>query len=298
MANKNKIPIERPFLGGNNGTVYLHFIPDYGDDSLKSKPLLVFYGAGWTEGNKSYYLDRFAREYMFEYIISGTGYIECDGEKYKVSGGDCVIVKSNQKLTYYASKQDPYSKLWFTVNGTFLDAMYTAFPNLKNITIQKVKLRSCFENIIYGLHNQHIGFNGLSKLILEIFSCVCFGTNPESKNNEIGLSNLLAYIDLNIGTKLTLETTARYFGMTPSALRTYISDNLHFSYQEYVMQRRLAIAAYMLLETDNAISVIALSCGFFDQSHFSNSFKRKYGVSPSEYRGTQRKPVITAVYNN
>src|SRR3546814_13524249 len=48
----------------------------------------------------------------------------------------------------------------------------------------------------------------------------------------------------------------------------------------YLTGRRIA-AAKRLLDGDQALSEVALACGFYDQSHFSRSFKGCTGVPPA-----------------
>ena len=46
---------------------------------------------------------------------------------------------------------------------------------------------------------------------------------------------------------------------------------------------RIKRAKEMLLQGDRMICEIAMALGFFDQSHFSRTFRRITGVSPREY---------------
>jgi AraC-like DNA-binding protein len=48
-------------------------------------------------------------------------------------------------------------------------------------------------------------------------------------------------------------------------------------------------AVTRLLETDEAIAVIALKCGYSDQSAFTRKFRETVGLSPLEYRRTFRR---------
>lgn len=43
-------------------------------------------------------------------------------------------------------------------------------------------------------------------------------------------------------------------------------------------------AAAELISTDDTITQIALRCGFSDSNYFKDVFKKKYGVTPREYR--------------
>jgi AraC family transcriptional regulator len=53
---------------------------------------------------------------------------------------------------------------------------------------------------------------------------------------------------------------------------------------EYLRQLRIAHAARELARSARSIADIAVEAGFYDQSHFTNAFKRQLGVTPAEYR--------------
>lgn len=60
------------------------------------------------------------------------------------------------------------------------------------------------------------------------------------------------------------------------------------SFTQYVLARRLAQAHRMLCEAryaERGIAVIAFDCGFGDLSYFNRTFRRTYGLTPSELRG-------------
>ena len=56
---------------------------------------------------------------------------------------------------------------------------------------------------------------------------------------------------------------------------------------QYVLQQRIERAASLLRSTPLPIAEIAHRCGFNDQSHLANSFKRMHGQSPSAFRRAQ-----------
>ncbi len=57
---------------------------------------------------------------------------------------------------------------------------------------------------------------------------------------------------------------------------------------EYVRQSRIEFACHQISTSDASLSDIALAAGFFDQSHFSRTFKQITGMSPAAYRRTFR----------
>lgn len=52
----------------------------------------------------------------------------------------------------------------------------------------------------------------------------------------------------------------------------------------YVQRQRLKMARYLLGQTNDSVSGIALTVGYADQSYFSKLFKRETGSTPSDYR--------------
>ncbi|MEL6660571.1 MAG: AraC family transcriptional regulator [Bacteroidota bacterium] len=52
----------------------------------------------------------------------------------------------------------------------------------------------------------------------------------------------------------------------------------------YLKQRKLEKAAQLLIATELRVSDIAFDCGFVDLAHFSKSFLKEHGCSPSDYR--------------
>ena len=56
------------------------------------------------------------------------------------------------------------------------------------------------------------------------------------------------------------------------------------SFTSYVNDRRLAEAAEALRQTDDKILTISQDAGFMNLSNFNRQFKKRYGVTPREYR--------------
>jgi AraC family transcriptional regulator len=59
----------------------------------------------------------------------------------------------------------------------------------------------------------------------------------------------------------------------------------------FARRRRLQWSADQLSGTDRGLAEIALEAGFADQSHFTRQFKRAFGVSPRQFRLSERERV-------
>ena len=56
------------------------------------------------------------------------------------------------------------------------------------------------------------------------------------------------------------------------------------SFASYVNDRRLANAAEALRRTDDKILYVSQDVGFTNLSNFNRQFKKRYGITPKEYR--------------
>ena len=60
------------------------------------------------------------------------------------------------------------------------------------------------------------------------------------------------------------------------------------TYYRYVNTLRLHHACALLKSTERTVKEIALGCGFSDISTFNKAFRKAYGISPGEYRHSDR----------
>lgn len=83
---------------------------------------------------------------------------------------------------------------------------------------------------------------------------------------------------------ITLEEIAKQLEVSREELSDYIYHEKKVSFPTWLSDNRLVHIANQIAYTDRKITEIALSCGYNDTASLSRAFKRKYGVSPVEYR--------------
>ena len=83
---------------------------------------------------------------------------------------------------------------------------------------------------------------------------------------------------------ISAEDIAAAAGYSPNYLSVKFRKAVGIGIHEYLMFIRLQAAALELVTTDDSITEIAFRCGFSDSNYFKDAFKKKYGVSPREYR--------------
>lgn len=95
---------------------------------------------------------------------------------------------------------------------------------------------------------------------------------------------ILAYIDEHLYENLTLEELSAEAGLSSSYFGKAFGVSIGTSPLRYVAQRRIHKAKELLLNGKLTITDIALSIGYATPSHFTDSFHRATGVTPSQWR--------------
>ena len=100
------------------------------------------------------------------------------------------------------------------------------------------------------------------------------------------VKNVISYIQLKYTEPVKIEKIAASLGLNRSYLTRLFKEATGYSPQEYLLTYRMKMAMKMLSENVLSISEIATAVGYGDTFTFSKAFKRHFGKSPSEYRGT------------
>jgi transcriptional regulator GlxA family with amidase domain len=96
----------------------------------------------------------------------------------------------------------------------------------------------------------------------------------------------LAYIEANIESKIASRELAALVSFSKSHFSRAFKRSLGLPPMAYVAKRRVERAKNMMISTGEHLTVIALACGFADQSHLNRSFRRMVGMSPGLWRRT------------
>ena len=73
-------------------------------------------------------------------------------------------------------------------------------------------------------------------------------------------------------------------GFSPNYLSRRFREKTGIGLHEYLVFIRLNHATLDLVSTSDSITEIALRCGFSDSNYFKDAFKKKYGMTPRDYR--------------
>ena len=98
--------------------------------------------------------------------------------------------------------------------------------------------------------------------------------------------NLPYYMEKNFTQALNIETLAKQTGRSLSTFKKEFKEEFKTTPMKWLINRRLKYANYLITKTTRTVSDIAFHCGFENVSHFSKSYKAKFGLSPVNERNT------------
>lgn len=113
-----------------------------------------------------------------------------------------------------------------------------------------------------------------------------------SKNQHV--NRILSWINQHYKEDFRVEKMADALHLTPNYLSTLFRQQTGRSLLEYIAERRLELARTLLVDPEYSINHICREVGFRSPSYFIQQFRKKYNVTPNQYR----KKIMTLYFEN
>lgn len=88
---------------------------------------------------------------------------------------------------------------------------------------------------------------------------------------------------------ISLNSVASAVSLSPAHFSTIFSQSLNKTFIEYLTEQRIKYAKVLLANSNKRLAEIALDIGYNDPNYFSFLFKKRQGISPTEYRQKNAK---------
>lgn len=104
------------------------------------------------------------------------------------------------------------------------------------------------------------------------------------ENVTVKMRAIQDYIDANLHKKPTIQTVADAFHISGNTLGRLFRAELNTTFGQYLEQRRMECALQLLQNRRLSIGEISDSLGYSDQNYFTVCFKRRFSMTPMQYR--------------
>ncbi|WP_248930984.1 AraC family transcriptional regulator [Paenibacillus hamazuiensis] len=228
----------------------------------------------------------------FYYICDGEGWIKIGNDHFRPKPGELMFIPAGTMQSFSATEGTPYTMYWCHFNSNIAFMQLLRWFGISHIVAVEdaAELLHCFRQLI-----EHRGNDGpasslkIQSALLAIVAFFIERAIMEKRSDlpSVSIRKLLDtvnFIDANLYKEISVEELARIAHFHPNYLIRVFKRHLGMPPKRYIHERRLEKAEHLLASTDMTVNEVAHRTGFNDVSYFSASFKRKSGVSPSEFR--------------
>ena len=124
-------------------------------------------------------------------------------------------------------------------------------------------------------------------LLIDFTERVAQNKLPGGMSQEI--FDCVQFITRNVNAPIKVGDVTDYVGKSRSYLTKKFKEELGFDISSFIMRCKLEESKSLLTYTDKSLSEISSYLCFSTQAYFQNVFKKKYGMTPNEYRKKTRK---------
>lgn len=133
----------------------------------------------------------------------------------------------------------------------------------------------CYNDMLTGLRN-------LLKELCEII-------RSDQSEKASPMDEALSYVRKHYCKDITLTSVADHFHYNPSYFSLQFKRRAGVAFSEYLYDLRMKKAVDLLIHTDQYASQVGTQVGYPNAAYFTKAFKKKYGVSPDQYRKQGRR---------
>lgn len=148
-----------------------------------------------------------------------------------------------------------------------------------------------YENLDYLFtisQDQSLFEEVLEKSLAEILNSQSF--NKKGSHLSQPLSKAIEYMKENYkNPDISLNSVAKHVSLSPTHFSTIFSQNIGVTFIDYLTELRMKEAKKILFTTKEKLAVITYQVGYNDPNYFSYLFKKRNGLSPTEFRHQEQQ---------
>lgn len=231
--------------------------------------------------------------YEMEIILSGKGTHTLNNANYSMERGDVYLLSFYDYHAIRSLEDMDHITLSFLPNAPdkrisdFLESSGkpVCFKlNEENLQFFLEKIKHLEKELADGKQMSKVMSSSLLSELL-IFSFRCANSNPDV-TKPLLVQKATAYIHANFKEDITLDKLASHLGVSTGYLGKSLKKSLGKSFNDYLSDVRLKRACNLLESSDMSVNDIAASSGYSSATYFLYVFKKRFGITPGEYKKT------------
>ena len=235
-------------------------------------------------------------ETVLEYIVEGRGYLNIDGENYAATKGDVYILRKKTTHTYWSDAKSPWVKIFFNIRGSLAEKILEEYKlgTKGKVVLSGEGLEDDFREMLARVSDNTISqaerFDGAAidflKIIIKLANLERMRGNLKGDlmSVEDEMNKLIEYITMNPKRIVSNQELGDVIYHSKDYVIKRFFANFGVTPYEYQIQQKIFSAKNLLGHTKMSVKEIASSLGYDDQHYFSYMFKKRCGLSPTQYR--------------
>lgn len=251
-------------------------------------------------------------DYELIIVTEGELFLSYQGQNFHILKNQHLILPPS--TTYREGYKEAYSSFYwmhFTVdlagNPTTIKSSYMPNPTVTDCFLipQTGNLPRPEKVIVQMKQLQDIVKNGYpqaslnamcTSIITELYGQLTVMPMRSSGNANYSqqqvYNDIVDYITTNIHLNLKVQDIAEHFNYNPKYLSHLFFELYGVPLKQFILDRKIESANFMLSDNDKPIKEIANDLGFSDVHNFTRAYKRKTGITPTEYRNAFSKRLL------
>ena len=281
--------------------IYSSWIKNFVSDN--ELPLYVVYRGPGQHPARLFHEHRFTEIAM---IISGNAEHILDNQREKISTGDVLLIHPGAVHAYDDTATMEIINLIYDPNRLSLPMLdghdlplfrqffptgskynNSAKPVLKLNAKESVSTLKLIRQLESELNTRTPGRQFcIMALFMQIIINLSRSGNIQDTAKQVSfkIGDAISYMNKHSQENIELETLARTVNMSVRNFQRHFKNITGCTPVEFLIKIRLRNAAAWLINTDEPIGMIALSCGFYDSNYFCKKFKENFGITPKLFR--------------
>lgn len=252
--------------------------------------------------------------YEINFVLKGTGRHYIENQFCDIQRGCVFVIPPNIQHGYI--QQEPLDVYHILLSCTFMQHYAFELKNLPGYSILfeiEPYLRGTYQgslflklnesemnelenklNTLLAVCNEDYNGSGVMKnaLSLIIIALLCKHISERNKNSRLYVKKnhqqaivmCLEFIHTQYSKKISIDTLSKICHLSRSTLLRNFKMMCKCSPIHYLNNYRIKKAKELMLTTDWDLSNVAISCGFYDQSHFTKTFRQIENMTPSQFK--------------
>jgi len=239
------------------------------------------------------------------YIVSGNGVFTASDQSYELTSGTLVYYPCGTRYRISSDEKNPIS--FYTVNFDFSQDNI-GIPPMAPVPLNKYDSSKllytvtaaedeAFCNVIYLRGASWCEYD-LKRMLDERILCKDGSQELQNVLMKVVLMNISRHLSkpcvnalcdrikaiLSDDLSLTNVEIAKKVGYHPFYINEVFKKHEKITLHRFVLEQKLARSYRLIASTQMTIEEIAFTCGFSSLSYFSTSFKKHYGIAPTDVR--------------